>query len=261
MNGMMNWLKRLRRNHKGFSLVELMCTVAIFSVVLTGLGSAMVISARSYQNGNVELDLQQQAQITANLLTNLIIDANLVEEPSDAVGGTLLKIKKEEMVSGTPVSVSYEVTYNSTDKQLLYSKDGGASQVLAENIAGFNIRRVAANNFDFSLKIEEGSRSYESDYHVTPRNGANEDLNSALAGAKSLYVENILVLEPGQEYDLAVRVTGTSNQDYEIQNLSGNISSDTSVTHMDSRTAQIKASPTLIWAGRDRNRRRRKFYF
>lgn len=251
MNGMMNWLKRLRRNHKGFSLVELMCTVAIFSVVLTGLGSAMVISARSYQNGNVELDLQQQAQITANLLTNLIIDANLVEEPSDAVGGTLLKIKKEEMVSGTPVSVSYEVTYNSTDKQLLYSKDGGASQVLAENIAGFNIRRVAANNFDFSLKIEEGSRSYESDYHVTPRNGANEDLNSALAGAKSLYVENILVLEPGQEYDLAVRVTGTSNQDYEIQNLSGNISSDTSVTHMDSRTAQIKVGLAETGTGAD----------
>lgn len=252
MNGMMNWLKRLRRNHKGFSLVELMCTVAIFSVVLTGLGSAMVISARSYQNGNVELDLQQQAQITANLLTNLIIDANLVEEPSDAVGGTLLKIKKEEIVSGTPVSVSYEVTYDSANKQLLYSKDGGASQVLAENITDFSIKRVAGNNYDFSLKIgEEGGRTYESDYHVTPRNGANEDLNSALAGAKSLYVENILVLEPGQVYDLAVRVTGTSNQDYEIQNLSGNISSDTSVTHMDSRTAQIKVGLAETGTGAD----------
>lgn len=252
MNAMMNWLKRLMRNHKGFSLVELMCTVAIFSVVLTGLGSAMVISARSYQNSNVELDLQQQAQITANLLTNLIIDANLVEEPSDATGGTLLKIKKEEMVSGTPVSVSYEVTYDSTNKQLLYSKDGGASQVLAENIADFSIKRVAANNFDFSLKIgEEGGRTYESDYHVTPRNGANEDTNSALAGVKGLYVENILVLEPGQVYDLAVRVTGTSNQDYEIQNLSGKVSSDTDVTHVDSRTAQIKVGLTETGTGTD----------
>lgn len=236
----MNWLKRLRNNQKGFSLVELICTVAIFSIIITGVGSAMVISARSYQNGNVELDLQQQAQITANLLTNLIIDANLIEEPSSDADGTILRIKKEETVSGTPVSVGYEVTYDSATKQLLYSRDGSTPQILAENIAGFSIRRVAGNNYDFSLKVTEGNRNYESDYHVTPRNGANEESNTAIAGAKSLYVENKLILEPGQEYDLAVRITGTSDQDYTIANLSGNVSSGTTVTKVNSRMAQIK---------------------
>ncbi len=236
----MNWLKRLRNNQKGFSLVELICTVAIFSIIITGVGSAMVISARSYQNGNVELDLQQQAQITANLLTNLIIDANLIEEPSSDADGTILRIKKEETVSGTPVSVGYEVTYDSATKQLLYSRDGSTPQILAENIAGFSIRRVAGNNYDFSLKVTEGNRNYESDYHVTPRNGANEESNTAIAGAKSLYVENKLILEPGQEYDLAVRITGTADQDYTIANLSGNVSSGTTVTKVNSRMAQIK---------------------
>lgn len=236
----MNWLKRLRNNQKGFSLVELICTVAIFSIIITGVGSAMVISARSYQNGNVELDLQQQAQITANLLTNLIIDANLIEEPSSDADGTILRIKKEETVSGTPVTVGYEVTYDSATKQLLYSRDGSTPQILAENIAGFSIRRVAGNNYDFSLKVTEGNRNYESDYHVTPRNGANEESNTAIAGAKSLYVENKLILEPGQEYDLAVRITGTSDQDYTIANLSGNVSSGTTVTKVNSRMAQIK---------------------
>lgn len=246
MNIIMKWLKRLRKNQKGFSLVELICTVAIFSIIITGVGSAMVISARSYHNGNVELDLQQQAQITANLLTNLIIDANLIEEPSSDIGGTILRIKKEETVSGTPVSVSYEVTYDSSEKRLLYSREGGASQILAENITGFSIRRVAANNYDFSLKVTEGNRNYESDYHVTPRNGASEETNTALTGEKGLYVENKLILEPGQgmvpgeEYDLAVRITGTSIQDYTIANLSGNVSSDTAVTKVDSRMARIR---------------------
>ncbi len=239
---MMSWWKKLGKNHKGFSLVELICTVAIFSIIITGVGSAMVISARSYSNGNVELDLQQQAQITANLLTNLIIDANVIEEPSSEAGGSLLRIKKEE----AGVMVLYEVTHDAANQQLLYSREGGTAQVLAEHISAFSISRVSSNNIDFSLRVTEGTRSYESDYHVTPRNGASEETNTALGGAKSLYVENKLILEPGQgmtpgeEYDLAVRITGTSIQDYAIANLSGNVSSSTAVTKVDSHLAQIK---------------------
>lgn len=239
---MMNWWKKLRNNHRGFSLVELICTIAIFSIIITGVGSAMVISARSYSNGNVELDLQQQAQITANLLTNLIIDANVIEEPSSEAGGSLLRIKKEE----AGVMVVYEVTHDAANQQLLYSREGGTPQILAENISAFSISRVSSNNIDFSLQVTEGTRSYESDYHVTPRNGASEETNTALSGAKSLYVENKLILEPGQgmtpgeEYDLAVRITGTSIQDYTIANLSGNTSANTAVTKVDSHLAQIK---------------------
>ncbi len=242
---MLNWWNRLRKDHKGFSLVELICTVAIFSIVITGVGSAMVISARSYSNGNVELDLQQQAQITANLLTNLIIDANVIEEPSSETGGALLRIKKEE----AGAAVVYEVTHDAANAQLLYSREGGTPQILAEHISAFSIRKVSSNNYDFSLTVTEGARSYESDYHVTPRNGASEETNTALGGAKSLYVENKLILEPGQEYDLAIRILGTSLQDYSIQNLSGNISSDTSVTRIDSQTAKIKVGLSEIGTG------------
>lgn len=239
---MLNWWNRLRKDHKGFSLVELICTVAIFSIVITGVGSAMVISARSYSNGNVELDLQQQAQITANLLTNLIIDANVIEEPSSETGGALLRIKKEE----AGAAVVYEVTHDAANAQLLYSREGGTPQILAEHISAFSIRKVSSNNYDFSLTVTEGARSYESDYHVTPRNGASEETNTALGGAKSLYVENKLILEPGQgmtpgeEYDLAVRITGTSIQEYEIANINGNVSSDTAVIKVDSHLARIK---------------------
>ena len=70
MNEMMKWIKRFSRNQKGFSLVELLCAVAILSIVVTSVGTSMVVSARSYQRSNTELDLQQKAQITANLLTN-----------------------------------------------------------------------------------------------------------------------------------------------------------------------------------------------
>ena len=57
---MMRWWKNRAKNHKGYSLVELICTIAIFSIVIMGVGTAMVVSARNYQNGSVELELQQR---------------------------------------------------------------------------------------------------------------------------------------------------------------------------------------------------------
>ena len=43
--------KRIKGNNKGFSLVELVCAVAIFGVAATAIGSAMVVSAQSYSRG------------------------------------------------------------------------------------------------------------------------------------------------------------------------------------------------------------------
>lgn len=230
---MKKWWISLFKNHKGFTLVELICTVAIFSIVVTGVGSAMVISARSYRNGNVELDLQQQAQITSNLLTNLIIDADKVVSAS----GSILEIEKVE--SG--VTVTYQVYQDGN--RIVYTKGGSAPQTLAENVTSFSISNAGGNdNVDFTLGFAstDGTRTYESDYHVTPRNGVTAG-GASMSEMISIYAENKVILEPGQTYDLNVRVTGTSVQGFAIQNLSGNTDAvDTSVDVTDSRTARIR---------------------
>lgn len=227
---MMKLWKRLRKNQRGFTLVELICTIAIFSIVITGVGSAMVISARSYRNGNVELDLQQQAQITSNLLTNLIIDADRVVDAS----GSTLTVEKIE--SGA--TVTYTV-YLDGD-QIVYQKDGSTPQTLAEHVTGFAVSNAAGNdNVDFTLQFAEGGRTYESDYHVTPRNGVTAG-GASMSGTAGIYVENKLILEPGQTYDLNVRITGTSIQGFSIQNLTGSTdTTGTAVSVVDTRTARI----------------------
>ena len=164
---MMRWWKNRAKNHKGYSLVELICTIAIFSIVIMGVGTAMVVSARNYQNGSVELDLQQQAQITSNLLTNLVIDSDRVVEAS----GSRLVLEKVE--SG--VSVTYEIQLESDGNgghKITYTSNAG-SGTLAENVdaSGFTVSQDDGGNVDFTLKFLEGTREYESVYHVTPRNG------------------------------------------------------------------------------------------
>lgn len=218
---MMKWWKKLCRSHKGFTLVELVCAMALFSIVMTSVGSAMVISARSYRNGNVELDLQQQAQIASNLLTNLIIDSDKVVQTSDKT----LVVEKVE--SG--VTVTYTIYLDGGELKYFTSVDPTV-RTLAANISDFEISRAAGENVDFSLKVESGGRTYESDYHVTPRNGFSSDGIMPLSGSISLFVENRLILEPCQEYDLNVRISGTTATGFSIDTLEGINSPETEIT-------------------------------
>ena len=231
---MMKWWKSLFRNHKGFTIVELICSIAIFSVIMTSVGSALVISARSYRNGNVEVGLQQQAQIASNLLTNLIIDSDKVVQASEG------KLIVEKVESGG--TVTYTI-FLSDNELKYYTSTDSTERTLAENITGFVINRAEGENVDFSLKVETGGRSYESDYHVTPRNGVSSG-GTALSGTISLFVENKLILEPNQTYDLNVRISGTTNTGFTVDSTDGGINSlDTQITTVGS-TIQIKVGST-----------------
>lgn len=258
---MLKWWKMFSKNHKGFSLVELICTVAILSIVITSAGSAMVISARSYQRSNSELDLQQQAQITANLLTNLIIDANKIEIfNGDVLGdsGKTLKIVKDEP------AVTYEITLVKPSEEepgeLKYTENGSEAKTLAEHIDDFSIKRISKNNYDFSLTIKStDGRTFSSDYHVTPRNSDSAGSLSEAAGvrAAAIYAETKLVLEPNEIYYLNVNVTNAAAYDdgwpFKVEGIADNTDGGTSaVPYSDPGTPEYAGKNTIkIVVGRN----------
>ena len=65
---------KIRRENKGFSLVELIITIAIFSVVGVTLGAFLLSSSRAYSINANELDIQEEAQLVANQLQEMILD-------------------------------------------------------------------------------------------------------------------------------------------------------------------------------------------
>ena len=59
---------------KGFTLVEIIVSLAIMTIVASAVGAFMVAGNNSYMRGNKELTLQEEAQLTANQIIDMIID-------------------------------------------------------------------------------------------------------------------------------------------------------------------------------------------
>ena len=69
------FLQRLRKDKRGLTLIELVCAIAILSIITLTISGAVVFSANSYRAGAIDTALQQEAQFTANTIESLIIDA------------------------------------------------------------------------------------------------------------------------------------------------------------------------------------------
>lgn len=183
------------RNNKGLSFVELICTVAIFSTVMTIVGGAMVVSANNYSRGSDELGLQQEAQTTINLISNMVLDASSVTYS----GGTLT-IENPD--------TTYEIKLSERKENNLYdllcsqNNSEWENIKLAENVAGFD---VDASHFSenrnvsvtLELKNAAKTRNFEMTYNITSRNG---EKGGSAAGEFAYIMIDAVVLEPGDEY-------------------------------------------------------------
>ena len=65
---------KFKRENKGFSLVELIVVIAIFSVVGVVVGGFLFAASRSYSINANELNLQDEAQLVANQVQEMILD-------------------------------------------------------------------------------------------------------------------------------------------------------------------------------------------
>ena len=64
----------MKRDQKGFTIVELIIAVAILAIVTLAVGGFMVVGSRSYTNANTDIMLQQDAQLALNQISDVIID-------------------------------------------------------------------------------------------------------------------------------------------------------------------------------------------
>ncbi len=252
--------KRRKLNNKGLSLVELVCAVAIFGLATTVIGGAMVVSAQNYSRGTYELDVQQEAQTTTNLIGDLLYDATGATFDGSATN-PVMKIQGE--------NIEYHITFDKTNKKLVYEEyvtgvATPATGTLAENVKSFSAVNLdaAGNNFkadknvEIKLEIEKNGRTYAAEYSTTARNGVAESVG--VAETAEIIIEGSIVLEPGQTYQLPFEVVGSiTNKAISIADGSGVTAvengSNISVSVATSATGTIPFTISTIEQAKDVN--------
>lgn len=69
--------KRKKMNNGGFTIVELLVATAILSIVVVIVYSFMMTSSRFYERTSADADIQMEAQLVANTISDLIIDCEV----------------------------------------------------------------------------------------------------------------------------------------------------------------------------------------
>lgn len=187
-------LLKKRKNNKGFSMLELLIAVAILSVVAVTVGLAMTSSSQTYRAVSTESQMQSEAQVVANSISNYVIDANAAESPAgisvtepdsltidDASNNFLLITKNEASGSKSQICIFRDTT---NDKLYYYTRAyddatgtfGSAllnKSLLADNVTGFTVDTSRMDNENilcYTLTYSKNGRDYTGNYQVFLRN-------------------------------------------------------------------------------------------
>lgn len=220
----------MREDQKGFTLVELMITIAILAIVSVAIFSFMVSGSKSYSSTNTEVNLQHEAQLTLNQLSDLIIDTQKGVTYSNFSGGAETKLLKDPSDTSTVdkkrillynTTNAYEVVWDKATAQIRYAEYGVSGNtigttpihegLMAEYVADFSAdltdleeNRVVHTHMTF----EKSGKDYSSNNNITIRNKvvANTEIeyippaNNSKLGI--VLPQNPVILEPSQLFNL-----------------------------------------------------------
>lgn len=79
-------LKKLKKDRRGFTLVELIVTILIMSIVMAAAAGFVITAANSYRVANIEIRLQTEAQTAMNQFNDILIEANSYSVVKNADG-------------------------------------------------------------------------------------------------------------------------------------------------------------------------------
>lgn len=227
--------KHRKLGNQGLSLVELLCSLAILGMLTMVVSSVLVVSANGYRHGNAETGAQQEAQLVANQITDLLIDTSahgVAPQVHFDVDTRTLTITQE--------NIGYEVVQVGTELHFSrYELDATGTrinqttpQLMAENLKEetFFVDYSAfseTGNVSVEMVYMKGVEEYPAAFNVTAR---NKEKTPETVPTVELKVPTEIIQEPGQDfYRIKANVTGSAGTVTYTYECEGNTDENTTV--------------------------------
>lgn len=179
-----------RIRNRGFSMLELLIAVAVLSIVAITIGIIMTSSSQTYRQVSTDSQMQSEAQLVANAITNFGVDSisatnQMITGTVDATMGDFdLSDGKNLIFTNDVDGKQYFIVHETSEKKLYYfdrekdpsTGDYGAIQnksVLADNVESFtsDITRVDKENIvAYTISYKKNGKNFTGNYQVFMRN-------------------------------------------------------------------------------------------
>lgn len=146
----------MKRNNSGFTMVELLVTVAVSSIVLAAAASLMLLGLRVHQTTQKEAGEQQTVRIVLSALEDLSASGKISRVEPFSDGWRLLG----KTADGTPGAVllrykSGKLTSGTSGDQVLLDNLRGAQVILDDSLVTFTFA-TAAHRYSTSVFCRTG---------------------------------------------------------------------------------------------------------
>lgn len=169
------------KNNKGFSLVEMIVTIAVLAIVMTEISALMINSSKLYLNGTREVTLQKEAQLVIQQLEDLMVDANwgISHTYDDSISSDRVITISANQAEGLVYTIEY---IPSTDAsipygQLYFTQVGGTEPcndiLLADYVGSISLNMANFTSNDvvtLDLVMQNEQYSYEASQDIFCRN-------------------------------------------------------------------------------------------
>lgn len=184
---MIAFSKNKKRNSGGFTLIELLTAIGILGILAAVVVYMMATSSKTYNRLSIEAQLQSEAQLVANAISEIAIDSYSAKDVfSEAIDAKYDSSAKKLLVLNSidnGVEKQYLVVLNKSAKELVLGErtynsttsSWGAITyaLLGNNVNDFSVdvSRVESENIlGFDLEYNKAKKKYNGNYQVLMRN-------------------------------------------------------------------------------------------
>ena len=154
----------MKKENSGYSLVELITTLAILAIASVTIFGFMMLAVNNYSKGHNQVELSYESQIAANQITNLVMDTTrgieydyatdeATGELTDGTTATLIKSDSEIVLADATDSIKSKSLWLIYDENNKYQIIWKAEE-----------KKIYLRQYTKSAPAEDGSTTWDVEY-------------------------------------------------------------------------------------------------